>query len=79
MLFRSANDELNRKQRFGELEVELVGVCTDVCVISNALILRTYLPNVEITVDANCCAGTTAEAHNSALMIMENSHIKIIK
>lgn len=59
-------------------EIEIVGLCTDVCVVSNALLLRTFLPEVDITVDASCCAGTTPEAHKAALTVMKSCHINII-
>ena len=60
------------------IEIEIVGLCTDICVISNALILRSYVPNVKITVDASCCAGTTPEKHRAALDVMESCLIKVI-
>lgn len=41
------------------LNIEIIGVCTDICVITNALLIKTYYPEAEITVDASCCAGTT--------------------
>lgn len=53
--------------------IELVGLCTDICVISNAVILKSTLPNVPIIVDASCCAGSTPEAHEKALDLMEQS------
>ena len=56
----------------------LVGVCTDICVISNALILRAMYPKTPITVDAAGCAGTTPENHKKALDIMKNNSIEII-
>jgi len=59
-------------------EVELVGVCTDICVVSNALLLRTMNPNMKITVDASCCAGTTPEAHEAALLVMKNCCVDIV-
>ena len=62
-------------------EVELVGVCTDCCVISNAILLKTMLPaiaNIEITVDASCCAGTTPENHKAALQIMKCCQINVV-
>lgn len=59
-------------------EFEIIGVCTDICVITNALILRTRYPDIEITVDASCCAGSTKEKHNAALTVMESCHINII-
>lgn len=59
-------------------EIEIVGICTDICVVTNALLLRTFLPEARITVDASCCAGTTPEAHNAALMVMKSCQIDII-
>ncbi len=61
-----------------QLELELVGICTDICVISNALILKAFFPEARITVDASCCAGVTPESHNNALEAMKMCHIKII-
>lgn len=58
--------------------IELVGVCTDICVVSNALILKTLYPEVEIIVDASCCAGTTPEAHQAALRVMQSCQITVI-
>jgi nicotinamidase-related amidase len=62
-------------------EIELVGLCTDICVVSNALILKAVLPqicNIEITVDASCCAGTTPENHKAALQVMKSCQINVI-
>lgn len=59
-------------------EVELVGVCTDICVVSNALIIKAMYPEIDITVDASCCAGVTPETHKAALMTMRNCQINII-
>ncbi len=58
--------------------IEFVGVCTDICVISNALILRALYPDTPMTVDASCCAGTTPEAHKAALTVMRSCQIDII-
>ena len=58
--------------------ITIVGLCTDICVISNALILRAYLPNTPIIVDASCCAGTTPEAHKAALTVMKSCQIDVI-
>lgn len=60
------------------LEIELIGLCTDICVISNAILLKAYMPNVEIIVDASCCAGVTPESHKNALEAMKMCHISII-
>ncbi len=62
-----------------KLEFELCGVCTDICVISNALILRALYPNSKITVDASCCAGTTVENHEAALRVMQSCQIDIVR
>lgn len=58
--------------------IEIVGVCTDICVVSNALILRTLMPEANITVDVSCCAGTSPEAHAAALKTMKSCLINII-
>ena len=59
-------------------EVELIGVCSDICVISNALILKAQFPEVKITVDASCCAGVTPELHEAALKVMRSCQINVI-
>lgn len=59
-------------------EIELVGLCTDICVVSNALILKATFPEVEITVDASCCAGVTPATHRAALDTMKMCQINII-
>lgn len=61
-----------------EMEVEFVGLCTDICVVSNVLIMRAGYPNSKITVDASCCAGVTPEAHAAALAVMKSCQIDII-
>ena len=58
--------------------IEIVGVCTDICVISNALILRALFPETPIIVDASCCAGTTPEKHKAALEVMKSCCIEVI-
>ena len=60
------------------IEIELVGLCTDICVVSNALLLKSwYFENAEISVDANCCAGVTPETHEAALKTMEMCQINV--
>lgn len=59
-------------------EIELCGLCTDICVISNALILKARLPDVAVTVDAGCCAGVTEEGHNAALLAMKMCQVNIL-
>lgn len=58
--------------------IELVGLCTDICVISNAIIAKSALPNVHIKVDASCCAGVTPESHNRALDSMQTLQVEIV-
>ena len=59
--------------------ITLVGLCTDICVISNALLLKATLPEVPIYVDAACCAGVTPESHENALKAMETCQIKVMR
>lgn len=56
----------------------LMGLCTDICVISNAMLLKAYFPEKEIAVIASCCAGVTPESHEEALRAMQRCHIDII-
>ena len=63
----------------GLAEVVLVGLCTDICVISNAMLLKAFLPETKITVDAACCAGVSPESHETALRAMEACQIEIIR
>lgn len=58
-------------------EIVLVGLCTDICVVSNALLLKAFMPEVKITVDAACCAGVTTESHAAALKTMQMCQINI--
>lgn len=68
------------KQSIGDdvAEITLIGLCTDICVVSNALILKANLLNSEIFVDASCCAGVTPETHNAALQTMKCCQINVI-
>ena len=59
-------------------EIELIGLCTGICVISNALILKAKLPEVKVTVDARCCACVTPESHKTALAAMKLCQINVI-
>ena len=58
--------------------IELMGVCTDICVISNAMILKACLPETEIIVNASCCAGVTAKSHENALDAMRACQITVV-
>ncbi len=59
-------------------EIELCGLCTDICVISNAIILKATFPEVKITVDSKCCAGVSVESHQTALDAMKAVQIEIV-
>lgn len=58
--------------------ITLVGLCTDICVISNALLLKAYLPEVPVIVDGSCCAGVTPDSHEQALGAMKMCQIEIV-
>lgn len=58
------------------MEIELVGLCTDICVVSNALLIKAFLPEAEISVDPACCAGVTPDKHEAALETMRSCQIK---
>lgn len=58
-------------------EIELVGLCTDICVVSNALILKAMFPEINVSVDASCCAGVTPESHKAALLTMKMCQIEV--
>ena len=59
-------------------EIELCGLCTDICVISNSMILKAAFPEVKIKVDESCCAGVSVESHNTALKAMKSVQIDVI-
>ena len=60
-----------------EIEIELIGLCTDICVVSNALLLKASMPEVKISVDPSCCAGVTPEKHLAALETMRSCQIQV--
>lgn len=84
------SDKIIDKPTFGSLElaeylatldfdeVEIIGVCTDICVISNVMIVKAKFPEKEIFVDSSCCAGVTLESHDNALAAMKMCHIQVI-
>ena len=66
------------RERVGEIgEVELIGLCTDICVVSNALTIKAFLPETPVSVDARCCAGVTPEKHAAALETMKSCQITV--
>jgi len=66
--------KINEKE---PIEVELVGLCTDICVIANAVIIKSYLINTPVSVDSNCCAGVSKESHKRALKSMQTLQVDI--
>lgn len=60
-----------------DMAITMVGLCTDICVVSNALLIKAFVPEVPMTVDAACCAGTTPEAHEAALQTMKSCQVII--
>lgn len=61
-----------------DFDVTLIGLCTDICVVSNALILKANFPEKEVYVDAACCAGVTVDTHNAALATMKMCQINVV-
>lgn len=88
------DDEVFEKETFGSTKlgnfldiigssgddyvIELIGLCTDICVLANAVIAKTAIPNAHIIVDAACCAGVTPESHDTALEAMKALQIEVI-
>lgn len=71
-------EHIKRSCASEETEIELIGLCTDICVVSNALLLKASFPEMKISVDASCCAGVTPESHNFAIATMKMCQINII-
>ena len=69
---------LNKEKESHIDEIVLVGLCTDICVVSNALLLKAHFLNTNIVVDASCCAGVTPETHKAALTTMKMCQIEVI-
>ena len=63
---------------YGYEYIEIVGLCTDICVVSNAMLLKAHYPEIDIAVDASCCAGVTPETHKAALATMKMCQINVI-
>ena len=85
----SIGSSVFEKGSFGSLElaeyvsslnpdaIEVIGLCTDICVVSNALLIKAYLPEIQVKVIASCCAGVTPASHEAALTTMQMCQIKI--
>lgn len=78
------SSELGEKLR--ELDAEnaiesitVIGLCTDICVISNVMIAKAFLPEVPVIVDAKCCAGVSVESHENALKAMEVCQVQVLR
>lgn len=69
---------IKEKAQGEEFTVELIGLCTDICVVSNALLIKANFPEAEVFVDSSCCAGVTVESHNAALETMKSCQINVI-
>lgn len=70
--------EILKKYEYEIEDIVFMGFCTDICVISNVLMARAYLPNTRIIVDSSCCAGTTLDKHLAALEVMKSCQIDVI-
>ena len=71
-------DIIRAKAGDDEFTIQLIGLCTDICVVSNALLLKANFPEAAISVDASCCAGVTVDSHNAALTTMKMCQIDVI-
>ncbi len=71
-------EELRRIQEQEEIAVELLGLCTDICVVSNALLLKAHFPEMPVCVNEACCAGVTPKTHKAALETMKMCQIDVI-
>lgn len=58
-------------------EAELIGICTDICVVSNALLIKANMPELRVSLDSSCCAGVTAEKHEAALETMRSCQVEV--
>lgn len=61
-----------------DLEIEIIGLCTDICVVSNALILKAMFPEATVKVDSSACAGVTPKSHEAALMTMKMCQVEVV-
>lgn len=73
-----ADDLMTFKVKDTEMSVDFMGFCTDICVVSNVLIVKAYYPEADITVYENCCAGVTIESHEAALKTMKSCQIRVV-
>lgn len=71
-------EQLKKDNEQEPISVEMIGLCTDICVITNAMMLKGALPNIDIKVDQDCCAGVTPDLHEAALKVMRSCQIEVI-
>ena len=71
-------DNVQDRREEKNLEIHMCGLCTDICVITNCLMLRAHFPNVPIVVHSTACAGSTKERHESALEVMKSCHVEVV-
>ncbi len=71
-------EEIKKINEKEDIEVEMIGLCTDICVVSNALLLKAFMPELKISVDSKCCAGVTPQKHGAALETMRSCQINVI-
>lgn len=76
-ILKARDEDLRKQGKPGVERVTLIGLCTDICVISNALLIKAFLPEAEVMVDAACCAGVTTESHKNALAAMKVCQITV--
>ena len=76
---KAQDEDLKKQGEPGIESITLIGLCTDICVISNAMIVKAFLPEVPVKVDAACCAGVTPESHKNALEAMKVCQIEVIE
>lgn len=77
-LLKAQDTDLKQQGKKGIESVTFVGLCTDICVISNAMLVKAFLPEVPVLVDSSCCAGVTPQSHDNALKAMEMCQIKVV-
>ena len=70
-------DYLKGKYADEELDIELIGLCTDICVVSNALLIKASFLDAVVSVDSSCCAGVTVDSHNAALTTMKMCQVHV--
>ena len=76
-LAESMRELFKQQENIEGASIELVGLCTDICVVSNALLLKAFLPEVPISVDSSCCAGVTREKHLAALETLRSCQVEV--